>query len=159
MIFVITGTQEPFDRMIKAVDEIASILSNIPFFAQVSTSKLSTPHLKSFGFIPPLEFNRYFDDAELIISHAGMGTILSALERDKPIIIMPRLAKWGEHRNDHQLATCNAFEKLGYVNVAYDEEELKIKTLKIVSDGPSSSHKIGKQASAELIKSLQDFIE
>ncbi|GAB4031198.1 PssE/Cps14G family polysaccharide biosynthesis glycosyltransferase [Spirosoma jeollabukense] len=158
MIFVVTGTQEPFDRMVRAIDQVAAMYKTISFIAQVSKSALATPNLQTFDFIPPVEFNNYFDQASLIISHAGTGTIFSALERDKPIIIMPRLAQYGEHRNDHQLATCQVFERLGYVNVAYDEEELKSQVIKLLNTAPQSLHKMGKYASNELIESLQEFI-
>ena len=55
----------------------------------------------------------------MIYAHAGMGTILSALKQDKPIIIVPRLASLKEHRNDHQIATAMRMDELGYVYVAY----------------------------------------
>lgn len=158
MIFAITGTQEPFDRMIKVIDETAAIFPHKVFVAQVSKSTLITPNLKTYSFIPPLEFNILFDQADLIVSHAGMGTIISALEREKPILIMPRLAEYGEHRNDHQMATCKVFEKLGYVNVAYNEVNLKEKMIQLISSKACPLHKIGKYASHELIAELNDFI-
>lgn len=159
MIFIITGTQEPFDRMVKVVDEIAANYKDKTFIAQVSKSTLNTSNLKTFNFIPPLEFNKYFEQAELIVSHAGMGTILSALERNKPIVVMPRYAKYGEHRNDHQEATCKVFDKLGYVNVAYDESELKDILTRFLEEGASSLHKIGKFASESLISSINQYVE
>lgn len=158
MIFVVTGTQEPFDRMIRVIDQVAAMYKTISFIAQVSKSAIATHNLQTFDFIPPVEFNNYFDQASLIISHAGTGTIFTALERDKPIIIMPRLAEYGEHRNDHQLATCKVFERLGYVNVAYNEDELRTKVIKLLNNTPQSLHKMGKHASNELIESLQEFI-
>jgi UDP-N-acetylglucosamine transferase subunit ALG13 len=158
MIFVITGTQEPFDRMIKVVDEIAGTFKHLDFVAQVSKSTLKIENLQAFDFIPPVTFNKYFDKADLIISHAGMGTIISALERSIPILIMPRLATYSEHRNDHQVDTCKVFEKLGYVSVAYDEVELKTKIINLLNNSSKPLHKIGKYASDELINSLQEFI-
>src|SRR5215203_1840996 len=113
MIFLTIGTQEPFDRLLKAIDEIAPML-NTEIIAQVSKSTYVARNFKTFAFVSPIEFKTYFNQADLIVSHAGMGTIISALEGEKPILIMPRLARYREHRNDHQLATAAVFEKLNY---------------------------------------------
>ena len=79
-----------------------------------------------------------------------------ALEHQKPIVIMPRLASFGEHRNDHQMATAKAFEKSGLVNVAYNEVELtnKLANMEILKP----SHKIGKFADDTLITTIRDYI-
>ena len=61
----------------------------------------------------------------MIVAHAGMGTIISAMQHQKPIIIFPRIAALGEHRNEHQMATAKKMKELGYVHVAFNEKELK----------------------------------
>jgi UDP-N-acetylglucosamine transferase subunit ALG13 len=124
MIFVTIGTQAPFDRFIKAMDEIAGLIEE-PVIAQICKGEYKVKNMIPFDYIPPDEFKKLFSEARLIVSHAGIGTILSALVDNKPIIVMPRIAALGEHRNEHQLATCKEFEKLGYINVAYNEKELK----------------------------------
>lgn len=144
--------------MVRVVDEVAGAFRDTPFVAQVSKSAFKATHLQTFDFIPPVDFNKYFEEAELIISHAGMGCILSALERNKPIIVMPRLAKYGEHRNDHQLAACNVFKTLGYVNVATSEAELQEKLMALISQGAKPLHRIGRHASDTLLASLSSFI-
>ncbi|HUQ96914.1 MAG TPA: glycosyltransferase, partial [Chitinophagaceae bacterium] len=100
----------------------------------------------------------YFNKASLIVSHAGMGNIISALEREKPILVLPRLAQYGEHRNDHQMATAKVFEKLNYVYVAYNEQELQKKLQSVYQDDLKPLHKIGAIASPELINSIKAFI-
>ncbi|MCC9166160.1 glycosyltransferase [Pontibacter harenae] len=159
MIFVTIGTQEPFDRLIKAIDETVPLLGDVEVIAQVSNTGYLVKNMKTLEFVSPTEFNTYFAKAKLIISHAGMGTILSALVQEKPIIVMPRLAKLGEHRNEHQLATANRFNELGYINVAYDEADLKSKVLAMVNTSLEPLHKIGYHASDQLISSLQESIE
>jgi UDP-N-acetylglucosamine transferase subunit ALG13 len=158
MIFVTTGTQEPFDRLIKAIDGIAHRRPDIRIVAQVAKSQYQVKNVGVHEFLTPVEFNAYFNDARLIVSHAGMGTIISALVQEKPILVFPRLARHGEHRNDHQLATARAFEKLQYVHAAYSEEELEAKLLTLISGESNCLHKIGKTASQELISSLQNYI-
>ena len=107
------------------------------------------------GYIEPDEFNELFEKANTIVSHAGMGTILSALQKHKPIIIFPRIAALGEHRNEHQLATARKFKELGTIYVAMDEQELK--TL-ILRKDLVSLNEIGANASESLILSLEEFI-
>ena len=106
----------------------------------------------------PLEFEENMKKADLIISHAGMGTIISALVNLKPIIVMPRLLKYKEHRNEHQLATAKKLDTLGYITVAYDEEALYNKVLEMWPDNLSLLHQVGKYASKSLLSSLQNYI-
>jgi UDP-N-acetylglucosamine transferase subunit ALG13 len=159
MIFVTIGTQKPFDRLIRAIDELAPSLGNIRIVAQVSNTVQNVKNLETLSFIDPNEFNSIFSQADLIISHAGMGTILSALEKEKPIIVMPRLMKFKEHRNEHQLATAKRLDSLGYVHVAYNENELKKKVTEIIKGQTLNPlHKIGTYASTSLTNSIKDAL-
>lgn len=154
MIFVTIGTQLPFDRLIRIIDELAPQLDE-EVVAQVYQCGFMPKNIRTIDFLAPDEFNTLFDKARLIISHAGMGTILSALQKDKPIIVFPRIAALGEHRNEHQLATANKFKELGSVYVAMNEDELK-KLLLCQNLKPLSE--IGKYASRSLIESIEGFI-
>ncbi|MFQ9315429.1 PssE/Cps14G family polysaccharide biosynthesis glycosyltransferase [uncultured Dysgonomonas sp.] len=124
MIFVTVGTQIPFDRLIETIDEIAGTI-NETFIVQTLGNNYQPQHFKTVDFIEPDEFDKIMQKARLIISHAGIGSILSAIEYQKPIIIFPRLASFGEHRNDHQIATAMAINEKGYAYVAYDKKQLK----------------------------------
>ena len=155
-IFIVVGTQEPFDRMIKAIDDWANMNPGHSIFAQVSRAQYQPKSFQFTDFITPELFDARFNEADLIISHAGMGTIISALANGKPIIVMPRLAGNHEHRNDHQLATAKSFEKLGFVKAVYTDQDMhealgSAQTLK-------AAETIGPHASPELIKSIQKFI-
>jgi UDP-N-acetylglucosamine transferase subunit ALG13 len=154
MIFVTIGTQAPFDRFIKIIDEVAPHIDD-EIIAQVYKCGFTPKHIKTVDFLAPDEFNELFDKAQLIVSHAGMGTVLSALQKHKPIIIFPRIAALGEHRNEHQLATAEKFKELGSVYVAMNEQELK--ELMIRKD-LIPLHEIGPNASESLIKSIESFI-
>ncbi|HWK03606.1 MAG TPA: glycosyltransferase [Puia sp.] len=159
MIFVTIGIQEPFDRLIKAMDEIAPELEGIPIIAQVYSLSYKAVNLKTFEFVSQAEFEDYFSRATLIVAHAGMGTIISALVKDKPIIVMPRLTKYKEHRSDHQIATANACKELNYVHVAEDENELKTKVVEIIrGQSKGSLYKIGPYASPGLIQAVKEGI-
>lgn len=154
MIFVTIGTQEPFDRFIKIIDDVAPLIDD-EIIAQVSNCSFTPQNIKTIKFIAPDEFNDIFMKARLIVSHAGMGTIISALQKHKPIIVFPRIAALGEHRNEHQLATARKFKEMGKIYVAMDESELR---KLIVSKNLKCLSSIGETASPELIKSIEDFI-
>jgi UDP-N-acetylglucosamine transferase subunit ALG13 len=155
MIFVTIGTQGPFDRLIRAVDRAAELFSD-PVIAQVSSGGSYKPkNLITSDLMPFTEFQQNFSKARLIVAHAGMGTIINALVENKPILILPRLAKYREQRNDHQWATAKAFEKLKYVHTAYDEDELYEKLKTFATSKAESLYQIGNFASEDLIKSLR----
>lgn len=155
MIFVTIGTQAPFDRFIKLVDEIAVNL-NEEIIAQTYKSQYQAKNIKTIGFLPPDEFNKLFNEARIILAHAGMGTIISAMQQQKPIIIFPRIAALNEHRNEHQMATAKKMKELKYVNVAFNEKELKDLLL---SNNIKCLHKLSDFAEQSLINSLTNFIK
>jgi UDP-N-acetylglucosamine transferase subunit ALG13 len=159
MIFITTGTQEPFDRLVKVADELAAHLPEVHFKVQAFTSTYQAENIEVVTFMTPLAFEQSLKQADLIISHAGMGTIISALVNLKPIIVMPRLLKFKEHRNEHQLATAKMLDTLKYVTVAYNEEELYNKVLEMWPDNLNSLHQVGKFASQSLLDSLQNYIK
>lgn len=156
MIFATIGTQVPFDRFVRMVDELAEELSiNEEIIVQTIGMRYHPKHVTTVGFLSPDVFDRYITKARLIIAHAGMGTIISALLSNKPIIIVPRLASLHEHRNDHQMATAMRFDELGYVHVAYDKKQLR--NLLLQHDLAPLTH-IGPTADATLVKSIEAFI-
>lgn len=159
MIFVTIGTQVPFDRFIKAVDELAPLLQGKEVIAQAFGLKYQAKNIKTLDYIPPGEFKDYINAAELVISHAGTGTILSVSQMEKPLIVFPRSGKLKETRNDHQFQTCRMFEKTCGLQVAYDEQQLKEKLLQYLRGELPVMEKIPPHASVELLDSLRSFIQ
>lgn len=159
MIFVTIGTQEPFDRLIETMDRI-SLKVGIEVVAQVSTrSKLKVENMKTLDFIAPADFDKLFNEAQLIVAHAGMGTIISALVNKKPLIVLAREKKLMEHRSDHQIATAKYLEELGYLNVAKDIEDLEMKILNFINKSQVNNiSSIGNYASNTLINSIRQDI-
>lgn len=156
MIFVVVGTQEPFDRLIKWIDVWSAKTGYHDILAQIADSSYKPRNFDWFDFMPINQFDEKFKEAHLIVSHAGMGTIISALQFNKPIIVMPRLAKFKEHRNDHQLATANSFSQAGYVKSVYSEEELYTALINRNTIKPVPP--ISTNASEELIGTIRDFL-
>ena len=81
-------------------------------------------NMEIFDLIPQDEFNDLMDKADIIITHGGVGNIISALEKNKKVIAVPRLAKYGEHINDHQTQIIAKFNALGYIIGLQDVDEL-----------------------------------
>lgn len=123
MIFVAVGTQFPFDRLIRYVDEWVG-RQQLEGMAQIAGGEYQPQHLCWERFMGTEDFNRYLQQADLIISHAGMGNIITALENHKPIIVMNRQHALGEHRNDHQLDGLAWMGKLPGVYTAQTREAL-----------------------------------
>lgn len=156
MIFVSVGTQLTFDRLVSAVDEWAGRRPGRQVFAQIGPTELRPRHIEHAQFISPAECRERMQAASAIVAHAGMGTILTALEMGKPLLVMPRRATLGEHRNDHQLATAHRFAELGAVKVAFDEHELPGRLDEL--DRISVQARIGAYASDEFVAALRAFI-
>jgi UDP-N-acetylglucosamine transferase subunit ALG13 len=156
MIFATVGTQLPFDRMIGAIDKWQSFQKDTQCFAQVGAKGQAPEALRFAATLTPAQFAKHIAECKVVVSHAGMGTILSALGAGKPIIVMPRLARYGEHRNDHQLATVANLRGRPGIHVARDEVELfdhldRLATLE-AGTGLSSC------ASSELLDAVARFI-
>lgn len=123
MIFATVGTQLPFDRLIEALDQLAPGLAE-PVFAQTGASTYQPRNMEWIPSIPPLEVDRYFADARVVVAHAGIGTILTCQKLGKPVILFPRAVKYGEHRNDHQLATAGQLDGRPGIYVARTAAQL-----------------------------------
>lgn len=124
MIFVAVGTQFPFNRLIQAVDEWAAE-HNVPVVAQIAEGEYTPTHATWERFMTTDTFNQHLKNADLIVSHAGMGNIITSMENKKPLIVMNRQFKLGEHRNDHQADGLEWMGKLSGVYTAPTVERLR----------------------------------
>jgi UDP-N-acetylglucosamine transferase subunit ALG13 len=137
MIFLTVGTQFPFDRLVKAVDQAAGMNGfDEKIVAQIGDSSYCPKNFKAVPSVEKALFDQYLTEAGGVISHAGMGTITMALEHRKPLLVMPRVKKYGEVVNDHQLAIARKFEQLGYLLVAYGTEDVPVKMKQLKSFVP-----------------------
>jgi UDP-N-acetylglucosamine transferase subunit ALG13 len=163
VIFLTVGTQLPFDRLVKAVDEwCGRQRDDFEVFAQVGRLGPENYRPTRFAFEERLSqdsFEERLKASKLIISHAGMGSIISALTYQKPILILPRIAKLGEHRNEHQLATAERFRARSGIAVADDEVALaaRLDDFK-ATDWTGQAGTLSKYANQDLIDALRSFI-
>ena len=157
MIFVTVGAQMPFDRLIQAVDAWAGRTQRSDVVAQIGPTELRPAHVQVERFLSPEQYSQYCEQADLIVAHAGMGTIITALQLGKPLLVMPRLGRLNETRNDHQVATAERFESLGVVEAAYDVAtlEAKLDDLQRIR----SNHTIDGAAAPRLLETVRRFID
>ena len=156
MILVTVGAQMPFDRLIMAVDRWARMAGRDDVFAQIGEGSYVPKCARSVRHMNPSEFRQRVIEADLVVAHAGMGTILTALELGRPILVMPRRGELMETRNDHQIATATQLAANGRVSVAMDEAELAAK-LRQVGEIQGGGQ-IGPYASPALLHTLRRFI-
>jgi beta-1,4-N-acetylglucosaminyltransferase len=151
-----TGGQE-FDRLIKKVDEIAPHFEE-EFIVQLGASKYVPQNMKWFDYVLYEESLEYFRKAKLVIGHCGSGTIINALSFDKPLIVIPRLLKFNEHSDDHQLEMAMLLEKNQIARVVYNVEELEFvirNTLEGFRDSEKSFSSVNRR---NLIKGMRRFL-
>ncbi len=156
MIFVTVGAHMPFDRLTRCVDAWAGAQQRRDVFAQIGTTGWKPVHMEWTAALDPLEFRERLAAARAVVTHAGMGTILTALEFGKPVIVMPRCARRRETRNDHQQGTARIFTEGGRVTVAWNEGEL-VDLLHNVDRLPAPP-RLGSHPSIGLIDTLREFI-
>lgn len=127
----------------------------VEVFAQITPEGKPPEHIEWVASLEPKDYQSRIESAELVVAHAGMGSIITALELGKPLIVFPRRAELGEHRNDHQLATAKRLERLGKIQVAYSEEELRVQ---LDAAANPAAPTIAAHASEELLGTLKTFI-
>lgn len=117
MIFVTVGTQDkPFTRLLKAIDEAINRKEiEEEVVVQAGYTKYESKNMQVLEYIPFDKFGEYLDKADVIITHGGVGSILSSVKKGKKVVAVARLAKFGEHTNDHQLQVIEKMSKQGYI--------------------------------------------
>jgi len=125
-IFVALGTHpQQFKRLLEKIDSLlgrGKLKAQV--FAQTGNSNYKPKHFLSKKFLAPKEFEREFQKADLVITHGGAGSIISALRHKKPLVIVPRRKEYGEHTDNHQLDLALALDKRGKAIAVLDLEKL-----------------------------------
>jgi len=125
MIFVTVGTHyQGFDRLIKKMDEIARKI-NDEVIMQIGYSRYEPRNAKWFRFLEENDILELYKKADIIVAHAGAGTLLTVLSFGKPLVIVPRLKEFKEHVDDQQLELAEALEAMGKAIAVYDINELE----------------------------------
>lgn len=153
-VFCTVGTQLPFDRMLENIDNVAIEFPSIEFFAQIGKSGYIPNNMDWVRGLDEQSYHDYLIKADVLIGHAGMGTIITAIDYDKPLIIFPRVFAKGEHRNDHQLSTAKKFADRPNVFVVTNEKDAFIVLKKLIVNKNNIKHSNVKNDFSNKIKEI-----
>ena len=154
MIFVTVGASKiSFERLIREMDRVASKIDE-KVIMQIGIANYLPVNVEYFRFLPRNQIEELYKNASVIVCHAGIGTLLTALEHNKPIIAIPRLKEYGEHHDNHQLEIANELEKEGKIIAIYSINDLE-DALHYVGENPVH---IGCER-MRLINALKEYIE
>jgi UDP-N-acetylglucosamine transferase subunit ALG13 len=154
MIFVTVGNHTAnFNRLLTKVDQLVrdKVINDV--FAQVGHSDYQPKFCKYKKFVGFLEFKEIIKQSEIVISHGGAGCIGSALFEKKVTIVVPRLKKFGEHTNDHQLQITRALERQGRVIAVYEIQNLGQAITEAKNFKP-----IKKNQESKVIQLIEDYL-
>lgn len=156
MIFIILGSQKfQFNRLLKKIDELVErevIKDDV--FAQIGASDYKPKNYEYKEFLSREEFSEKIDLCDLIITHGGTGSIIGAIKKGKKVIAVPRLAKYEEHVDDHQLQLLDQFSQLNLIWACKDCEELE-DTLKEIKNKEFNKYQSNTQT---IVNSIERFI-
>jgi UDP-N-acetylglucosamine transferase subunit ALG13 len=156
VIFVTVGSVLPFDRLVRTMDAWAAANPDVEVCAQIGQRATFRPGaMTSYENLPKAAFAEMVRGSALVVSHAGMGSIVTAREAGKPIVVMPRRAALREHTTDHQMHTADAMRSAPGIFVAEDETALAGAIARALGAGDVGA--IGPWASDELIGNLRTF--
>ena len=155
MIFVSLGTQDKsFARLVEKIEELkksGKIKEEV--VVQLGNTKYKSQFIKCIDFMPMEDFDKYLKNCRYLITHGGVGTILTALKYNKKVIAVPRLSKYNEHVNDHQLELIEAFSLDNYILGCKTLDDLEENINKISNFIPRK-YKSNQDNFIELIKRL-----
>jgi len=126
MVFVILGTQKfQLNRLLRLLDEGAGNgLISDEIVAQTGYSDYIPKNIICHRFLEKEDFESYISKADVVVSHSGVGSIMTALKKGKPVVVFPRLAKYGEHVDDHQIEIARTFAEKGYLLMCGENDDL-----------------------------------
>ncbi len=159
MILVLLGTQNnSFHRLLEKLDKlIEKKVIDEKVIVQVGYTKYESKNMKIFDLIPEEELEKYQEQADLIITHGGVGSIVSSIKKGKKVIAVPRLHKYGEHVNDHQKQIVETFAKKDYIIGVDDVENLEDAIIKASKFTPAKYD--NEHGNIKMLKIIENFIE
>jgi UDP-N-acetylglucosamine transferase subunit ALG13 len=161
LILVTTGFHNvPFDRLIQWAEQIATGNDfSESFFIQKGGSKIEPANCDSIDFIPMDTFSSYLQRSKCVITHGGTGSIMTSLMAGKKPIVVPRLKRFGEVCNNHQLEIAREFEKKGWVYVATNSKQLRQHIKQQLNNGHSTKYSSNNSKLLNIIGDCLNSIE
>lgn len=157
MILVLLGTQNnSFTRLLEAIQyNIDKKVINEEVIVQAGFTKFESNDMKIFSMIDKDRFSKLQEEADLVITHGGVGSIISSLEKGKKVIVAPRLKKYNEHVNDHQIQIAKKFKQQGYVKYIVNMKNLS----KVIKSMEKFSPKEYKKSGSNVISIIENYID
>lgn len=127
MIFVALGTQKfQFNRLLQIIDKLIDEKKiDEPVYAQIGNSDYRPRNFECSLFLDKSEFENRIKNCDVLITHSGVATIIKGLKNEKKVIVVPRLAKYGEHVDNHQVQIAESFADQNYVIMCTEEDSLE----------------------------------
>lgn len=159
MIFITVGTHtQSFNRLLKEVDRLAGEKKiKEKMIAQIGRSSYEPKHIEWFRFTDFKTLNNLYKNTNLIVAHGGAGSILNGLSNNKPVIAVPRLKKYNEHVNDHQMDLVKQLEKSKKIVAVYDISKLKDEIITLIKNKKSKRIKTESKICDEIEKFLKQI--
>lgn len=156
MIFITLGSQKfQFNRLLKAIDEqVASGKIQDELFAQIGYSDYEPRYFEYKRFLDRNEFEEWTSRADIVITHGGTGAIIGAVKKGKKVIAVSRLAKYGEHVDDHQLQLVGQFKELRMICECRDCDEI----WRAVEEVRETEYRSYQSNTSRIIKSIEKYI-
>lgn len=151
------GTQNnSFHRLLEKIEELIKngvIKDNV--IVQAGYTKFKSDDMQIFDLIPREKLEKYQNQADLIITHGGVGSIITSLKLGKKVIAIPRLHEYGEHVNNHQIEIVELFDNKGYIIGCMDLEKLE-EALKKVKEFEPKKYELDNH---KMLNIIDEFIE
>lgn len=157
MIFITLGSQKfQFDRLLKEIDKLVVAKKlNDEIFAQVGYSTYKPKHYQYKAFLDREEFAKWEGKADIVITHGGTGAIIGAVKKGKKVIAVPRLARYGEHVDDHQTQLIAQFKEQNLICGLDDVSQIE-KGLEFVKTHQFNAYQSNTK---RIIDNIENFIE
>lgn len=157
MVLVLLGTQNnSFHRLLEEVDnniENGNIKDEV--LVQAGFTEYNSNNMQIFDVVPQEQFGNLLDKADLVITHGGVGSIVSAVEKGKKVIAVPRMKKYEEHVNDHQVQIVEELDKQGIIIGIKKVEDLS----KAIETAKHTNTKQFTKGTSNVVKIIDNFIQ
>jgi UDP-N-acetylglucosamine transferase subunit ALG13 len=151
------GTQKfQFNRLFKELDYLCEKeIIREEIFAQIGNSTYKPKNYRYRNYIDDKTFQKYIQNSNFVISHAGTSSIIHSLRAGKKVIVMPRRKMYSEHVDDHQVEIARLFKEKNYVTVANNINELE-KAIITIKDIKCEKFK---SSNGELLESIRLYVK
>lgn len=156
LIFVTLGSQKfQFNRILEEIDHLLDEkYIDEEVFAQIGYSDYKPKNYQYKQFLDREEFSKIMDKCDKVITHGGTGAIVNAVKKEKKVIAVPRLSKYGEHVDNHQIQIVNQFKSMELIEGISDVSKIKEALIKI----DNISYRKYISNTEKIIKSLDEYL-